>query len=82
LKNAYSLRFSRRSGRFEYHPVTYVARRLSRNILHAIDVRAVRDQSRKSAGDLGIEQLSIETRSARDLFFLFIAIDHAGFIAP
>jgi hypothetical protein len=37
-------------------------------------MRAVRDQSRKSAGDLSIEQLSIDTRVARDLFFFIAAI--------
>jgi hypothetical protein len=71
LKNAYSLRFSRRSGRFEYHPVTYVARRLSRNILQAIDMRTVGDQPGQSAADFsaGVEQLAIDARFARDGFF-------------
>jgi hypothetical protein len=43
LKDAYSLRFSRRYGRFKSHPVTYVAKRLSRNKLEAIESQAVRD---------------------------------------
>jgi hypothetical protein len=70
LKNAYSLRFSRRSGRFKYHPVTYVAKRLSRNILQATDMRAVGNQSGPSAADFraGVEQLPIDARLARERF--------------
>jgi len=73
LKHAYSLRFSRRSGRFKYHPVTYVAKRLSRNMLEAIDMRTVSDQPGQSAADFsaGVEQLPIEVRLASERFSFY-----------